>query len=326
MGTVLEVRVEARDRQEALTSSDAAFGTVRRMDDLLSTWRDDSELARLNRAVPGQAVRLAPELAGLLAEVLSWSAATEGAFDPAIGALVDAWDLRGPGRRPSAGELRRARSASGLSAFVLDRPNRTLVRRRGAAWLDSGGFGKGAALRAARDVLLQRGIRHALLNFGGQLVALGAPEGAERGRAWVVWVAHPFRREERLIALRVSGVSLSTTSQSERFVEIDGQRFGHVLDPRTGRPVRPWGSVTVVSADPLAADILSTALYVLGPEQGLAWARERAVAALFLVERDDDIAVRPSPAMQAFLTQHSPPSLPAEKENEPCCRFAQTSR
>jgi FAD:protein FMN transferase len=303
MGTTLRIGVHAPERGAGITAIEAAFRAVRATDSLLSTWRDDSELARLNRAAPGRPVPVSAPLGRTLAEVDRWSRATDDAFDPAIGALVDAWDLRGRGRVPSAGELARARERVGRRAFRLSPDGRTLCRLVRGAWLDSGGFGKGAALAAARDSLAAHGITSALLDFGGQVLALG---GDAHDRAWATPVAHPSRRLEPVARLQLRDRSASTSAQSERFVEIGGRRYGHILDPRTGRPVPAWGSVTVVAADPLVADILSTALLVLGPDAALAWARGRPeIGVLVLEERQGRVLPRWSPGLDAFLVQDS---------------------
>jgi FAD:protein FMN transferase len=303
MGTTLRIGVHAPSRASGIAAIEAALGAVRATDSLLSTWRDDSELARLNHSTPGQPVPVSAPLGRMLAEVERWSRATGEAFDPAIGALVDAWDLRGRGRVPSPDELVRARERSGRRAFRLSPDGRTVCRLASGAWLDSGGFGKGAALAAARDSLARHGITSALLDFGGQVLALGADEGE---RAWAVPVAHPSRRLEPVARLALRGRSASTSAQSERFVEVGGRRYGQILDPRTGRPVPAWGSVTVVAADPLVADILSTALLVLGPEAALVWARGRPdVGVLVLEERQGRVLQRGSPGLDPFLVQDS---------------------
>ncbi len=297
MGTALRAVVEASGKREGAEAIEAAFGAVREADRLLSTWRSDSDLARLNAAPPGRAVRLPPALGAVLGEVAVWRDALEGAFDPAIGSLIAAWDLRGAGRIPSAPALEAARRQSGPGQFVF-RGDSVGERRHEAAWIDAGGFGKGVALRGAGGALRRRGIRSAFVSFGGQVLALGAPPDAEH---WRVPVAHPRRRGEAVTALRVRDRSVATSGQSERFVEVAGARYGHVLDPRSGLPVRPWGSVTVVAADPMAADILSTGLFVLGPEPGLAWAGAHGVAALFVIDGDQGMVMRWSENMERYL-------------------------
>jgi len=298
MGTTLRIGVAAQDRAGGIAAIESAFNAVRKIDGLLSTWRDDSEIAQLNRAPVGAPVRLSGELHALLREAAHWSRATGGAFDPAVGALVDAWDLRGAGRIPSADQLAAASVATGLGRFALSDTGVTAVRLDAAAWLDTGGFGKGVALREAARALRGAGIESAILNFGGQVLALGSGAGDEV----IVPVAHPLRRSEAVLRLRLQGRSASTSSQSERTLTVGGRRVGHILDSRSGEPVPPWGSVTVVARDPAVADMLSTALLVLGPEAGARWAERRSdVGVLFLLQRDGRVLPRWNRAMEAFL-------------------------
>lgn len=281
MGTRLRVRVVAPDRAAALDASERALAAVSRTERLLSTWDEATPLSRLNRAPVGQPGALPPRLLALLGEALAWSRRTGGAVDPVVGALVDAWDLRGEGRRPSAGELAAALRATGRTCLRLDTAAARATRRCQGAWVDAGAFGKGAGLRGARRALEGSPASGALLDFGGQLLAYGGPP---EGSAWRVAVAHPARRQEPARWLRLRDRSVATTSQSERFVEVDGEKRGHVLDPRTGRPVPAWGSATVVAEDPVTADLLSTALFVMGPREARRWLRGREDVGALLLE------------------------------------------
>lgn len=301
MGTTLHVAVAAPSRADAIRAIDDAFRAVRRTDSLLSTWRDDSEIARLNDAAPGHPVPLSPELYILLQEAARWSRLTAGAFDPAIGSLVDAWDLRGSGRVPSTAALVRGREAAGFKHFVFGQPSRTVSRDNSAAWIDTGAFGKGAALREARRALAHHGIRSAILNFGGQVLVTGP---SRDGGDWTVPVAHPSRRAQPAARLHCRDCSASTSSQSERFVTAGRKRLGHIVDPRSGVPVPAWGSVTAVAQDPTVADVVSTALFVMGPEEGLRWARTREdVGVLFLIERNGALERRWNRALEEFLLE-----------------------
>lgn len=299
MGTRLAVVVPGTDRDAAARTVDLVFAAARQVEALLSTWRDDTELSRANRAPVGRAVPLSDPIVEWLVEVRYWQQSTGGAFDPAVGALVDAWDLRGEGRRPGPGEFRAAREATGLDRFAIDASGKTLTRRHPSAWIDPGGFGKGAALRAICEVVVGAGAHAGLVNFGGQTLAMGSAPG---GGPWLVAVAHPSRRRQAVAHLAVRDRAVATSGQSERFVSLDGARVGHVLDPRSGRPVRAWGSVTVVAPDPLVADILSTALLVLGPDAGMRWLEGRTdVAALFLIETDGVVRQLWNRAMEPYL-------------------------
>jgi thiamine biosynthesis lipoprotein len=303
MGTTLSIAVASEGRNEAIRAIDSAFDAVRRLELTLSTWRDDSEIARLNQAAAGESVVLSPGLYALLQEAVRWSRATGGAFDPTIGALTDAWDLRGRGRLPSAAELKAARAASGFGRFAFVDATHSVTRSSQRAWIDTGGFGKGVALREARIALHRAGIRRAVLNFGGQVLAIGSdPAGGD----WIVPVAHPSRRSEPVVRLRLHDRSASTSSQSERGVKVGARRLGHIVDPRSGEPVPAWGSVTVIAKDPAVADIVSTALLVLGPDEGLRWAEGRDdLGVLFLIERDGRVVQRWNRALRESLVLDS---------------------
>jgi thiamine biosynthesis lipoprotein len=178
------------------------------------------------------------------------------------------------------------------------------VRRRAGLTIEEGGWGKGAALKDALAALEGAG-RHrgerALLDLGGQVAVWSA---SEAGSSWTVDVADPRRRGRPVIALRVDHGSISTSGDSERAVEVNGRRYGHLLDPQTGRPAPDFGSVTVWTADPLLADCLSTGLFVMGPERALAWtAAHPGVEVLVLSERDPSgrIAARASRGLRRRL-------------------------
>lgn len=301
MGTALSVAVEARDRPTGLAATERALAEIERYEGLLSTWDAATPLSRLNRVPPGSTVgpsTFPVELLELLAEVDALSRATGGAFDATVGALVDLWGLRTGGRTPATEALARARPGWGAGSFEI---TPSAVRRvHPAAWIDAGGFGKGAALRAAADSVRATGARHAVLDLGGQLQVVGA--GAAGADAWHVAVAHPVHRTTPVARLALVDASVATSGTSER-----GR---HILDPRSGLPVQPWGSVTVVAADALLADVLSTALYVMGPEAGMAWLAGRDdVGALFLsVDGSGGVTPRWNAAMDRWMT-HLPADL-----------------
>ncbi len=299
MGTRLRVTTAAASIEAATIQIEAVFAEVRRMERVLSSWRPESEVGRLNAAPIGVPVAVSAELFDLLEEARAWGAMSGGVVEPAVGALIDAWDLRGAGRRPDEDELGRARSRSGPEAFQLDARTHRVTRVAEGGWITTGSFGKGAALRSALTVLRDAGVESAFLDFGGQVVALG---GSPESGSWSVSVAHPSRRDQPAAELRLANVSASTSGASERFVEVDGQRFGHILDPRSGRPVPAWGSATVVAADPMVADLVSTAVFVLGPEAGLRWAESLdEIGVLVLHELDGRLTARWNPAMERWL-------------------------
>ena len=276
MGTSLEIRVEAADREQALAASERAAAAIEAAEDRLSTWRDDSELSRLNSAPADRPFPLSPALARDLEAARRCREETGGAFDPAVGRLVQTWGLRSGGRRPDPEELRNAVES---------------IRRRTDLVLEEGGFGKGAGLADALKALGP--VTRAWLDLGGQTAVVGR---------WEVPIADPRVRERAVVAMTIDSGSVSTSGNSERGIVVDGERLGHILDPRSGRPAPDFGSLTVWTADPLRADCLSTGLYVMGPEPALGWAADHpGVEVLVLRSRGERLEALASAGLEGRL-------------------------
>jgi len=263
MGTTLTVIVEGPPRERALELAEMLIAEVRATEARLSTWREDSELAAFNRATPGVPVPLSLPTWRALSESLRCATETGGAFDPTIAPLVEVWGLRTGGRRPSDAEIEAARAKVGYAGFDVAAPSRTAVRNNDAVRLEEGGFGKGAALAEALRIARERSPEAAVrLDLGGQLAWTG-----ERN-AVVVGIADPRRRDRDVLEIVVDRPegSIATSSNAERAVTVDGERIGHLLDPRTGRPAPDFGSASSIGPSPTLADCRATGLFVLGPE------------------------------------------------------------
>jgi thiamine biosynthesis lipoprotein len=275
MGTVLQVTVVAADDPTARTLAEAAVAEARRWDDILTTWRPEGELARLNMRAGGGAVLLGPELSSALRAMQRLSAATDGAFDPAVGPIVDLW--RGPAPPPAA----RAASAAPLrmaTALVLDGQLATLAA---GAKLDTGGIGKGMALDAAAAMLRARGVQAAYLDFGGSSqLAIGAPPGAPEG--WRVAVSG-LAPNRMLGVLSLRDAALSTSRAAEGPSEA-----GPIVDPRSGSPVIAARITTVRAADATSAEAWSKAMIIRGRD-GMQQARAGGLDVLL---EDQDGVVR----------------------------------
>jgi thiamine biosynthesis lipoprotein len=308
MGTRLALTLPARTPEATF---EAAFDEVARLEDVMSNWRATSEISRLNRAAARTPFRCSPDLFGAIDSALDYAAGTGGAFDPTVEPLVRALGLRGPeGRLPgdppeTTGEEAPAagRTAApgpiGWRHVRLDRRAHTVRFDREGVGLDLGGIGKGIALDAAAHRLVERGVGSALLDFGGQILALGSPPA---GGSWPVDVAAPGDRARPVLRVRLRDRSLSTSGDDERSIAGPGGPIGHILDPARGRPAGFPGSVTVAARDATGADALSTGLFVMGPEAGIAWAERRGVAVLYLVPLPGGrVEPRESRAFRALL-------------------------
>lgn len=291
MGTRATLSTFDADRREGLARLERMLRAIETAEATLSTWRESSEVSRLNGHAGDGPRQVSPSLCASLRAIDSWVTATDGAFDPAIGALVAAWDLHGRGRVPSDADLASARQRSGWARIAFDGARCTIALARGVT-LDVGAWGKGDGLDRAREA---GGDRPWLIDLGGQVAAHGAPPGAA---SWTVAIAHPWHRENPELELRLRGGSLATSAGSERDLEIEGRRIGHILDPRTGRPASFTGSVTVWHERALVADVLSTALFVMGPERGAEWAEARGLAACYLIPGAGGVVQKATPTFR----------------------------
>ncbi|MBC8403845.1 MAG: FAD:protein FMN transferase [Planctomycetes bacterium] len=269
MGTSLTVEIRAHNRADAIAASEMAIRAVETTETRLSTWTADSELSGVNNGTPAAGL-----LAAELAAATEWSHLTAGAFQPRAGALIQAWDLRGSGRRPSPTEI---------STANADR----------SIW-EEGGFGKGAGLDQAIQALAQTEIQSAVLNLGGQIAVLGATT--------TIQVSHPLHRDQVYANFAIEHGSVATSGNSERSLTVNGQPIGHLLDPRTGLPAPEFGSVTVWAPSALAADCLSTALFVMGPDVALEWAQHHPqIEVLVLITTTTGVQVRATPKLKQRL-------------------------
>jgi FAD:protein FMN transferase len=251
MGTVLQVTVVAAADAAARALAEAAVDEVRRWDDILTTWRPDGELARLNAAAGGDPPTVSPDLAAALDAMQRLSLATDGTFDPAVGPLVDLW--RGP-QPPSVEQLAHRTPQRLADVLTLDGRQATL---RAGAKLDAGGIGKGIALDAAGALLRARGVTAAYLDFGGSSqLAVGAPPDSPDG--WRVAVSG-MTSGPMLGALFLRDAALSTSR-----AQGGPLAAGPIIDPRDGRPVPGPRLATVRAANATTAEAWSKAVIVLG--------------------------------------------------------------
>jgi thiamine biosynthesis lipoprotein len=263
MGTVLETTIcgpNAADRAREVH----AIATA--LDAELTTWAADGPLIRLNRSAGGAEHDVPPELHRVLAESVFWWRRTGGAFDVSVGPLMRLWRESGStGREPDADALREALARVGSDKIRFSDRGGVRLSRAGMA-LDLGGIGKGFAVDRMAEGLRRAGVRGALIDFGrSSLLAIGS---APEGDGWRVLLRRPDGPVVGVASLRDRAASVSATFGSS--LQIEGRRFGHVVDPRSGRPLEREALAFVVSPDATQAEALSKALLVLGCEKGFA--------------------------------------------------------
>jgi thiamine biosynthesis lipoprotein len=269
MGSVYRVAVYGENRGTLASAVQAAFDEARRLDHLLSNYREDSELSRINRLAADGPVEISKEMADLLERCLEYSRASEGAFDITVGPLMKVWGFyRGEGKLPGRWTLWRTLRNVGYQNLELDLEGSRVRFRRPGVELDPGGIGKGYAVDRMVDVLKRAGIRSAMVSAGNSsLYALGRPPGEERG--WRVRIRDPKRAEITAAEVYLTDESLSTSGAYEKFFDVDGKLYSHIMDPRSGAPAEGTLSVSVLSPFTIDSEAWATAFFV----NGLEWVR-----------------------------------------------------
>jgi thiamine biosynthesis lipoprotein len=233
----------------------------------LTVYRDSSEVSRLNRLAPLTDVPVEERLFGLLRLAARIHQESDGAFDVTAGALVKAWGFyRGPRRVPSDAELREALACTGMRHVELSDEGRRVRYRRSGLEINLGSIGKGYALDRVAERLAGSGNFGAGLLHGGHssVYAKGAPANDPRG--WPVGLSHPWRPECRLAVVYLKDQGLGTSAATFRWLEHQGRKLGHILDPRSGWPAEGVASATAVAPSAGEADALATAFYIQGAE------------------------------------------------------------
>jgi thiamine biosynthesis lipoprotein len=268
MACTYTIAVYGADLQPLREAVNAAFDEVDRIDRLMSHYKPDSPLSRLNRTAARKPVKVEPELFDFIVECLRYSAASEGAFDITVGALMKAWGFfAGDGRLPATDELAAARRAVGHQHVIVNAQEQTVYFDRAGVELDLGGIAKGYAVDRAAAILKQRGIASALISAGGSTIyGMGAPPDQD---GWEVGIQDPVEQEKIAATVRLKNRALSVSGSYEKSFELAGVRYSHVMDPRSGRPVEGVLSVAVVSESGLAGDALDNVFYV----QGVEWSK-----------------------------------------------------
>ena len=289
MGTVLELTLEGLEPRPAARALDDLYEVARRLDRLLSIYQPESDISRLNRTAGQGRQRVDSEVEEILKLSIAYSELTQGAFDVTIGPVVELWmkaaDRDAP---PSALELAAARELVGPNRISVVSGDGVSLAKEGMR-LDLGGVAKGYALDRMLPLLERHGIKSALLNFGQSSTwAVGAPAGST---GWRLLIRAPGGGFAGLITLRDQALSVS--GSQGQWVEIDGRRYGHIIDPRSGEHLMRARQAVVVSQRASLAEALSLALLVLDAQTGLALVAAQADCEGLLIEGAGELRSTP---------------------------------
>ena len=299
MGTEGRVTVRMpRHLGETEKTLEAAEGLLREIDCIMSSYAEDSEVSRLN-AAPAGPFQVSGETLLVLAAARWFHEETGGAFDVTCRPLIELWEEAGAENRlPEPKEVEEARARSGWSGLTLNRG--FVVKGREGVRVDLGGIAKGFAIDRTTEELKIAGSEGGMVEVGGDLRCFGRPP---EGNLWKVAVRHPFKPGEACAEIAIEPGAVCTSGDYQRFFEIQGKRYSHIIDPRTGRPAEAAASVTVVAPMAMIADAWATALSVLGPSGFDLLPADGSVQALIVLGPPESPEIRMTPAFRALLTR-----------------------
>jgi thiamine biosynthesis lipoprotein len=266
MGTVYSLYLYASSAADADAKTAPVFQEIDRLEDLLSNYRDSSELSRINREAGNSEVTTDPETFKFLQTSLAWSAQSDGAFDITVGKLMKAWGFfKSSGHHPTEAELSQVRRETGWKNIRLDPARRTVHFLSPGIELDPGGIGKGYAVERAVAILRSEHVAAALLSAGSSTIyALGAPPGKS---GWKIRVPALGEKENILSTIVLRDTSLSTANCSEKHFIEDQHLYCHIMNPHTLQPVEGMLQVTVIAPSATDSDALSNVLFVSGASE-----------------------------------------------------------
>lgn len=264
MGSTYSISVYGSDRVKMEAAIDAAFDEVKRLDDLLSNYKPDSEWSQINRTAAKQPVKVSAEMFQLLQRCVEYSRLSEGAFDITVGPLMKVWGFyKGSGHLPHRPEVAAALGKVGYRNIQLDPAAGSVRFLRSGVEIDPGGIGKGYAVDRMVDVLKRNGVANALVaGSASSIFGLGAPPDEPRG--WQVRIKDPWDQRKTLAEVWLKDMSLSTSGSYEKFFRAEGKMYAHIMDPRTGYPAQGSVAVSVLAPRTLDSEVWAKPYFING--------------------------------------------------------------
>jgi thiamine biosynthesis lipoprotein len=289
MGTSFEIKVQGKNSGQHVK---AALDKIREISNMINYYDEKSELSSVNAMAGISAVAVSHDTYDVIDKALRFSRRSGGAFDLTIGLLVDIWGYAFKNHKeiPSGNELVYAQHLVNYGNVVVNPQNETVKLLYPGMKIDLGGVGKGYGISKARAVLVDRGVTSAIISAGSSIAVIGD----NKGKPWKIGIKDPRHPDDLVgIVSLVGGQALSTSGDYENYFEYQGKRYHHILDPLTGAPADQCRSVTIICNDATDADMLSTAVFVMGPKRGLVFVSTFLNTYAVIIDKDGNQLVSP---------------------------------
>jgi thiamine biosynthesis lipoprotein len=264
MGTRCAVELWSDDPVAGEAAIASVFDDMKRIDHLMSTWKEDTEISLVNREGGKHPVKISQELFSLLQVSVNYSELTHGAFDITYASVGYLYDFK-KGVHPTEAAIAKALPGINWRHMILDPKKTTVFFTRPGMRIDLGGIAKGYSVDRGIEILQKQGITRAMVNAGGDTRIIGD----RFGKPWVVGIRDPDHENKMFLRMPLSNTAFSTSGDYERYFDEDGKRFHHIIDPKTGDSARKCRSVTIISGNATRTDALTKSVFIMGPEEGI---------------------------------------------------------
>ncbi len=267
MGTRFEITVVAPNEEIGYINIDEAVSEIERVEKIISSWDKDSETSLINKNAGVKPVKVSQELFNLIERSIKISEITDGAFDITYASMDEIWRFDGTmDKVPSEQSIRKSVSKVGYKKIQLDHDNQTVFLPEKGMHIGFGGIGKGYAADRAKDLLVSKDVKGGIINASGDLTTWGTKVTGEK---WLVGIANPLSKEKVFSWLPIIESSVATSGNYEKYIVLDGEKYSHIIDPRTGYPTRGVNSVSIFAKQAELCDALATAVFTMGRDVGL---------------------------------------------------------
>ncbi len=267
MGSRFDITVVADEKDTADMLIDMAADEINRIERLISSWDDESQTSEINRNAGIRPVRVDKELFNLIERSLAISQLTDGAFDISYAAMDKIWKFDGSmTQMPDPDIIRKSVEKVGFNKIVLDKPKQTVFLKEKGMKIGFGAIGKGYAADKAKALLMAKDVKAGIINASGDMNTWGKqPDGKD----WFVAITNPMDKNKAFATLPLKNGAVVTSGDYEKYVILNGERYAHIINPRTGYPAKGIISVTVFAQSAELADALATSIFVMGKEVGI---------------------------------------------------------
>ncbi|WP_421806752.1 FAD:protein FMN transferase [Flagellimonas sp.] len=267
MGTRFEITVVAPNEEIGYINIDEAVSEIERIERLISSWDEKSETSLINKNAGIKPVKVSRELFNLIERAIKISEITDGAFDITYASMDQIWKFDGSmDKKPTADQIKNSVAKVGYQKLVLDAENATVFLPEKGMKIGFGAIGKGYAADKAKDLLVSKEVKGGIINASGDLTTWGTKVTGEK---WLVGIANPLSKDKVFSWLPVVESSVATSGNYEKYIIIDGEKYSHIIDPRTGYPTKGINSVSIFAKQAELCDALATAVFTMGRDVGL---------------------------------------------------------